>query len=470
MIDLTEVQSCVLRPPGATEVEVVFLRFCCRERTRAFLRVAAAHVTSAAAGEQRRAAGDHRAVNVALSAAGLRLAGVSDRAHEALGGAFTRGMRRAADRLLDVGPSAPEHWAPPFDDGSAPVHAAVLRYDSADLGALDEVLDSPEHCRHGGGAAGGQVAARVGSWRGRVRADRTEPFGFVDGISDPVVEGAPQPLTPGNGVWDEQAGDWRRVRTGELVLGHADESGAVAGHLGAAQLERDGSYLVLRKLEQDVRGFHEASQEWAEELGSTRDEVEAQLVGRRHDGTPLGLEQPERPPHEREPRTNDFLFADDRRPRSSMPPSSHVRRSNPRDGATAAKATARRHLLFRRSYPYEEPAGSGAGEPRRGLLFMACCADVRRQFEFVQAQWLQDGNRFGLGHERDPLLGQRPDPDDDRTPAVEARRRGEGLVSIAHAQRRVRRALSTFVTVRGGEYLFLPSRSALRLVGDPRRP
>ena len=158
-----------------------------------------------------------------------------------------------------------------------------------------------------------------------------------------------------------------------------------------------------------------------------------------------------------------------------MPPSSHVRRANPRDGAAAARPTAHRHLLFRRSYPYVEDVAVGEGEGatrterRQGLLFMACCADLRRQFEFVQAQWMQDGNRFGLGSERDPLLGWRPDPDDERPSAQAARRRGEAMVSIEHQGGRTRRALGSFVTTRGGEYLLLPSRSALALLGDPRR-
>ncbi|OWY60707.1 hypothetical protein B7486_67735, partial [cyanobacterium TDX16] len=111
-----------------------------------------------------------------------------------------------------------------------------------------------------------------------------------------------------------------------------------------------------------------------------------------------------------------------------------------------------------------------------GLLFLAVCADLRRQFEFMQAEWLQDGNRFGLGEERDPLLGNRDHVDrgrrdhDSRTVDEEqATAAGDaGRVSVGIDGRRHRRTLGSFVTMRGGEYFLLPSRSALELLGDRR--
>jgi len=319
-------------------------------------------------------------------------------------------------------------------------------------------VGAPSSCRHGKATATGEDDGRVATgqvvtWRGFHDPEGREPFGFVDGITDPVIEGSPKPLSPGNGVWDAEAGEWRPVRAGEAVLGHGDESGAVSGHPDAAHLEIDGSYLVVRKLEQDVEAFHDACEAWAGTLpGTTAEEVEAQLVGRHHDGRVVGAEH-------LGARANDFLYRDERRPVAAMPPSAHVHRANPRDGVAAASAIVPRHVLFRRSYRYRDVEGDTAKE---GLLFLACCADLRRQFEFVQAQWLQDGNRFGLGLERDPIAGRRSDPG---APCEAAR--DEDQVSIAHEGARVRRCMSSFVTTRGGEYFLLPSRSALRLLGDP---
>jgi Dyp-type peroxidase family len=430
--------------------------------------LAAAKVTTGADAEQLLAFGHHDALNVGITAEGLRLAGIDARAHDGLPGTFTRGMGDAAERLLDVGPGGPEHWEWPFHGGEPRVHVVILCFGDAQLeqlGRLEPFVEGPSPCCHPDGRPGVRPGGEdqwVTRWSGFHAPERREPFGFVDGISDPVIEGSPKPLTPGNGVWDGKAGEWRPVRAGEAILGHHDESGAVAGHPDAAHLERDGSYLVVRKLEQDVQGFHDACRTWSDSLvGTTPEEVEAQLVGRHHDGRVVGAEQ-------LGARANDFLYRNPQQPVAAMPHSSHVRRANPRDGIAAASAIVPRHLLFRRSYRYRDEVevevdGSQRTEEKEGLLFLACCADLRRQFEFVQAQWLQDGNRFGLGYERDPIVGT-------RQPAVGHCPAGadEDQVSIAHGDGRARTRMSSFVTTRGGEYFLLPSRSALQLLGDER--
>ena len=104
-----------------------------------------------------------------------------------------------------------------------------------------------------------------------------------------------------------------------------------------------------------------------------------------------------------------------------------------------------------------KPTGSEVDE---GLLFLACCADLRRQIEVVQGQWLQDGARFGLGRERDPIVGNRgtsPAPSDD-----------EGKVSIDVGGRRRRTTMAGYVTMRGGEYFLVPGRDALRLLASAK--
>jgi Dyp-type peroxidase family len=413
VIDLADVQSGILRANRAEQVEITFLRFATEDAAKHFLGVAADAVTTAAdpLGPAR---------NVAVTACGLRAAGIRQRVHDALNPAYTLGMRAAATRLQDVGASAPAHWEAPFDV-DIPVHAAVLRYG-----------DAEELTAHGGEEVGRWVGTSLGGF---------EPFGFRDGLSDPVVEGSGKPVRPGNGAWVPAARRWRAVRTGEFLLGHVDESGAVAGHPDAAHVERNGTYLVLRRLRQDVAGFEAACTAWAADLGVDADDVAARLVGRHRDGTTLGLEGEEP--------SNDFLYHDPGRP-VAVAPTAHIRRSNPRDDLPYADRIVPRHLLLRRGYPYRD------GE-EQGLLFIACCADIRRQFEFVQSHWMQDGNNFGLGRERDPLAGVR-----DELPGEPDR--GQYDVSIDHGGRRVRRRLSSFVTTRGGEYFLLAAPSALRLL------
>jgi hypothetical protein len=89
-------------------------------------------------------------------------------------------------------------------------------------------------------------------------------------------------------------------------------------------------------------------------------------------------------------------------------------------------------------------------------MFMAFCADIQRQFEFVNARWLQDGSRFGLGSERDGLTGTRPGADE-----------GEGEpVSVNVNGERRRTPMGQFVEHEQGVYLLVPSRQALQLLID----
>ncbi len=431
MIDRDEVQSIVVRPSRAPTVELAFVRLPDRDAMRSFLGHAVEVVTTASEAASREGtsptdagyASRFDAVCVGLTADGVRLAGVSGRTLGALPATFLSGMALRPTGSATSALSAPDTW-PALFGGRAAVHAVVLRFGDGELGRL----------------AGWIPPADGTTWRGARLPGHREPFGFRDGISDPVIEGSGRKVHPGNGVWDARRGRWRAVRSGEAVLGYTDESGEVAGHRDAAQLEVNGSYLVIRKLEQDVTGFREACRRWASELGDgvTGADVAAQMVGRHPDGTVLGR----RPPS----RGNDFLYAAEGGVGGDVPPSAHIRRANPRDDPTVQGDLVRRHLLFRRGYPYDD-GGS------QGLLFLACCADLARQFEFVQARWMQDGAPFDLGAERDPLIGSRTEAE-----------LPENMVSIGHRGARVRRALPSFVRTRGGEYVLLPSRAALTLL------
>ena len=67
--------------------------------------------------------------------------------------------------------------------------------------------------------------------------------------------------------------------------------------------------------------------------------------------------------------------------------------------------------MIRRGMPYGDPLPEGVTEDdgaERGLVFVCFNASISRQFESVQVQWLNDGNIFKLGHDKDYLLGDRP--------------------------------------------------------------
>lgn len=110
--------------------------------------------------------------------------------------------------------------------------------------------------------------------------------------------------------------------------------------------------------------------------------------------------------------------------------------------------------MIRRGMTYgprfdDEPAAE------RGLAFVCFVADIRRQFEFVQAQWCNDGNAFFLGTERDALVGRTPVPAGASGPPVRS-------MTLPGSPPRFLAPLPEAVRTRGGAYFLLPGLAGLR--------
>jgi hypothetical protein len=106
--------------------------------------------------------------------------------------------------------------------------------------------------------------------------------------------------------------------------------------------------------------------------------------------------------------------------------------------------------------PYGPPLPPGVSEDDgvdRGLVFLAYCASISRQFEFVQREWINDGNVVGAGHTTDPIAGGGG---------------GERRFAIPGDRPRVLGGVPRFVRTRGGAYLFQPSLAALRDLAQGR--
>jgi len=200
-----------------------------------------------------------------------------------------------------------------------------------------------------------------------------------------------------------------------------------------------------------VAGFRAFAEAAADATGVEPGLAAARLVGRWPDGSPLAL----RPwagdaKLGNDPRhANDFVYGRDR-DGFACPRGAHVRRANPRDGLRAGARLTARHRMLRRGMPYGEPLPEGAPADRadRGLVFISLQASIERQFEIVQARWLNDGDAFGLGPQPDPLAGIVPD--------------GGARVVFGGRPPRYATAMRAFVTPRGGEYLFVPGITGLR--------
>ena len=433
-LDLADIQGGILHPrPSPYVGAYLLLRIDDRRDGREMLRRLADRIASAATWSAQSGAW----LNVALTYRGLEALGVPAESLATFAPEFREGMAARADALGDVGVSAPEHWERPLGTPDVHVALAVIARDEAGLVALLEEA-------HAGYT--GLPGVRV-IWRQDCYAlpSEREAFGFRDGISHPAVDGSG---IPGSNPQE------RPLKAGEFVTGYVDETGDLTPVPQPEALGRNGTYVVFRKLHQDVAGFrrylrdHSASPEDEELLA-------AKFVGRWRSGAPLAL-APERddPALGADPaRNNDFLYRAEDEKGLRCPVGSHIRRMNPRDALVTGEV--RLHRMIRRGTSYGPLLPDGVLEDdgaERGLCFVFVGAHIARQFEFVQAQWVNDGRAFSASKERDPLVGSHD---------------GAGVFTIP--TRPIRRRLTDlpqFVTTRGGEYCFAPSLTALRWLAD----
>ena len=221
-------------------------------------------------------------------------------------------------------------------------------------------------------------------------------------------------------------------------------------------LGRNGTYIVFRKLHTKVAAYRQYLRAKAADRA---DEalLGAKMVGRWQSGAPLALA----PDHDdpalgADPqRNNHFGFGDDLRG-FKCPAGAHARRANPRDALDGeGSVNVRLHRMIRRGTSYGPALPEGVLEDDgadRGIIFVFAGAHLKRQFEFVKTQWLNDGIFIGAPAEKDPLVG----PDD-----------GDGGFTIpTRPIRRRLQELPPFVVTRGGEYCFAPGLRALRWLAE----
>lgn len=427
------------------------------------------------------------ALQLAFSAPGLRALGIADSVIADFSHEFRTGMpaEYRARQIGDVGINSPQHWR--WGGAGREPHALAMFFgEECDFEAFV-------------GRLGGELFERAFEAQSLdiARPDPVEPFGFADGISQPQIDWEQRRRTP-----TIQREYTNVAALGEFLLGYRNEYGKLtdrplleadtttAGLLSAPEapdkkdLARNGTYLVMRQLEQDVGGFwnfihtQSASSAAAEHLA-------AAMVGRTRRGEPLvqgadgtaatsdaidGVGPPE----------NRFTFDDD--PSGSQCPfGAHIRRANPRNKDDPERggllkrlrittgfgskdfrydlmSSVRFHRIMRRGRAYGPTLGPeqalGETETPSGLHFICLNANISRQFEFVQGAWLASSKFSGMTGEADPLLGTR------EPLASGASTNSFNLQADGDLRRRVG-DLPQFVTLRGGAYFFLPSLRAL---------
>ena len=329
-----------------------------------------------------------------------------------------------------------------------------------------------------------------------------EHFGFRDGISQPGVRGKLS-TAPGDYITPRYIDntDDRRLYfakpgqlltwPGQFLLGEPRQStehlfNSVASASNFPKWAARGSYLVVRRLRQDVPAFWKFASKAASRMGINTKKMAAMLVGRWPSGAPLmrvpSVDNPALA--EDEFANNHFLFDDDTRPSNlkpipgypgdSFPPAmadflatvcphfAHIRKVNPRDSVTdlGKPEDNLARMILRRGIPYGPPlVGAKKLEKKliykeRGLMFLTYCANIEDQFEFLQRRWAnsQTQPNFG-GH--DPIIGQNGE-DTRRVRVIEVPQMGGGTVRIKFKEE--------WVIPTGGGYFFAPTISAVKNV------
>ena len=378
-------------------------------------------------------------ITVAFTHHGLKALGVPQESLDSFAPEFRQGMAARAAELGDVGESSPANWETPL--GTPDVHVALAAL-SPDAARLETVLERARRTHQE--LSGVELIWRQDCYQ--LPTGRTS-FGFKDGIGQPTVEGS--------GIEGSEP-DGRPIKAGEFILGYPDETGSLPPMPTPEVLGRNGTYLVFRKLHTRVAAYRQ----YLRAKAASREEealLAAKMVGRWPSGAPLEL-APERddPALGADPdRNNNFSYADDLRG-FKCPAGAHARRANPRDALDHEMSVdVRLHRMIRRGTSYGPMLPEGVLDDDgadRGIVFVFAGAHIKRQFEFVKTQWLNDGIFIGAPAEKDPLVG----PND-----------GSGTLTIPKRPiRRRLRDLPPFVVTRGGEYCFAPGLQALRWLGE----
>ena len=438
------------------------------------------------------------ALQIAFSVHGLRILGIGESIISDFSDEFIYGMTRnenCSRRLGDIGRNAPERWEWGNDSVTTMPHILLLLY--AKKGKLEAWRKTVEDERF---SQAFQLLRQLPT----SDLGRFEPFGFDDSISQPTIDWTYRQSTDPH----ERDRYSNLLAVGEMVLGYPNEYGQYTArplvdpkkdHLATdlpdaeddptlKDFARNGTYLVLRELGQDVPGFWQFLDKASDSKPKKREQLAAAMVGRERNGTPLIAEHI--PGISRKDHGNHFTYDLDAKG-NHCPISAHIRRANPRTGDLPGNitdvgiigfirrltkilgfgqkpeedlvASSRFHRLFRRGRSYgnvlapEDAIKPDIPAAKHGLQFICLVANISRQFEFVQNAWIANSKFNGLHEEPDPLLGNRePLISGESTDHFNRPDPSGPMQKICH--------LPQFVAVHGGGYFFMPGLRALKYI------
>lgn len=356
-----------------------------------------------------------------------------------------------------------------------------------------------------------------------------EHFGFKDGVSQPGVRGlvrldpaeyiTPRLIDPERSPQTEQTvPEFARpgqplVWPGQFVFGYKRQSTNNARvppegvMMSCPSWGRNGSYVVFRRLRQDVAAFRASMREQAALLsretgfeGMTAMRLASLLVGRWPSGAPL-MRSPDGDDAELgrdEYASNFFQYSEKSPPPMPLKPevgyagdkfntsrsdqsgvtcpfSAHVRKVNPRDTITEqgnrqdvlTRLVLRRGIPFGPVYPGDlddaadtAPLAEGEISTQRGLLFVSYQTSIENQFAFLQMRWANHPRDPNPEGGEDPIIGQTIE-NERRERYVQVRAANKNPITLTLPP--------DWVITTGGGFFFSPAISVIAgVLGRPR--
>ncbi|MGA8852758.1 MAG: Dyp-type peroxidase [Christiangramia sp.] len=433
-LDLEDIQSIILRSrPVPYFGTMAILKIKTPSEGKALLKKILPLVSSAENWHDNQDA----SVTISFTFEGLKALGLPQESLDSFPESFKQGMAARAELLNDTGVNDPKNWEENLKSNDIHVAAAVISNSQESwkekLGKLRNDIDE---------SAGIEV---IFSQDFGATEEVKNVFGFRDGISNPEIEGS--------GI-DKQPQYNQPIKAGEFLLGYPGEADIVKPFPQPEELGKSGSFLIFRKYQSQVAAFNK----FINDNSNTLKEAEllaAKMMGRWKSGAPLALspDEDDEALGKNPEKNNDFSFKDDEYGKK-CPFGAHIRRMNPRDASKSILQDIRLHRIIRKSVSFGDivpPEVTEDDGKERGQFFMGMSADAMGTLEFLLKQWANDSNFISLGDEKDPLLGVQEDglftrPDDP-------------IVKRYHG-------LQTYNIMKGGDYCFLPSITAIKWISD----
>ena len=373
-------------------------------------------------------------------------------------GAFIEGAAQRAALVGETGASSPQNWRGGFGKGHDHILVTLHGISPQAMSSYSDRL-----CAwFVEGNAFQEIWRQDGMVLMEMRNGQPVPtnkvhFGYTDGITMTTIRGGPEKYPADQ---QQPCEPWLFVLRADAPSYYVPEP---------PKLGLNGSFAVFNKIETDVVAFENFLQ--SNKAKMDPELLAAKLCGRWRNGVPLALSpDTDSPAGGMSPdRLNDFEYvnADGSGDPKGIrcPVGAHIRRTNPRGQPVAGQGqpggSNNSHRLIRRLLPYGpmyDPRKPHDGI-ERGLVGYFINSNIENQYEFVMRHWVNDSAFAGAVRlhpkSKDPL-GATQNPAESIFVIPQAN--GAPPIEVT--------GLSSFITTKATAYVFLPSITALKFIGN----